>query len=265
MQRWRFSQRTLIRKISTTLEIESLDIQSPLRDLAYADVFKRKEPLLLRGIAKHWPALIDPSRKWSNLDALHERFNGTELDRPVRVEYGLHYMDPSVEVHYMLFSQFIRQMQEQTREASKRKYLAQQDLGDIPSLSDDIVEPEMCRNTGYRKVYKTNLWFGGSSGSVSPCHYDPYDNVLVQAVGCKEVILFHPSQSDFLYPSLGSIQKNTSNVDISNPDYSLFPHAKALNGYKVTLQEGDGLYIPKKWWHYIRTDSLSISVNFWWL
>lgn len=72
----------------------------------------------------------------------------------------LHYMDPSVEVHHMLFSQFIKQIQGRARELSKRQYSAQQDLGDIPSLSDDIVEPEMCRNTGYRKVYKTNIWFG---------------------------------------------------------------------------------------------------------
>ena len=30
------------------------------------------------------------------------------------------------------------------------------------------------------------------------------------------------------------------------------------------LEQGDGLFIPLRWWHYMRTQSLSCSVNYWW-
>jgi ribosomal protein L16 Arg81 hydroxylase len=30
------------------------------------------------------------------------------------------------------------------------------------------------------------------------------------------------------------------------------------------LGPGDVIYIPRGWWHHVRTLDLSISVNFWW-
>lgn len=30
------------------------------------------------------------------------------------------------------------------------------------------------------------------------------------------------------------------------------------------LEEGDMLYIPPKWWHYVRSLTTSLSVSFWW-
>lgn len=102
-------------------------------------------------------------------------------------------------------------------------------------------------------------------GSVSPCHYDPYHNVLVQVIGTKKIKRFDLKYSDYLYPAIGTLQKNTSLIDFDCPDYNRFPLACQLQGYEVTLQEGDAIYIPKKWWHYCRADDISCSVNFWWV
>jgi len=30
------------------------------------------------------------------------------------------------------------------------------------------------------------------------------------------------------------------------------------------LEEGEMLYIPPKWWHYVRSLTMSLSVSFWW-
>lgn len=30
------------------------------------------------------------------------------------------------------------------------------------------------------------------------------------------------------------------------------------------LEEGEMLYIPPKWWHYVRSLTTSFSVSFWW-
>jgi lysine-specific demethylase 8 len=249
--------------------VEELNAGLSHQDARYSDSFKRKEPLLLRNVAANWPAIVSPENQWKNIQKLKNRFVNHENDRLVRVEQGENYMDSNAEVLNIPFSQFLSQIAAENDDSnmertSRRLYLAQQELTEVPELMKDIAEPEMCRSTGYKRVYKTNIWFGGSQGSCSPCHYDPYDNILVQVVGQKEVILFSPSQTDHLYPALGSIQKNTSLVNISNPDYNIHPQARHLRGYRIILKEGDGLYIPKKWWHFIYTNSLSVSVNFWW-
>lgn len=30
------------------------------------------------------------------------------------------------------------------------------------------------------------------------------------------------------------------------------------------LEEGEMIYIPPKWWHYVRSLTPSLSVSFWW-
>jgi hypothetical protein len=44
----------------------------------------------------------------------------------------------------------------------------------------------------------TGLWIG-SSGNRTPLHYDLWHGFLVQLVGCKRVILFHPDETKHLY------------------------------------------------------------------
>ena len=42
------------------------------------------------------------------------------------------------------------------------------------------------------------------------------------------------------------------------------PQLTTEENKKVVLREGDGLYIPAAFWHYVRSLSPCISVNFWW-
>jgi len=162
-----------------------------------------------------------------------------------------------------------------------RIYLAQHNIDEIPILKDDIMIPRIC-NTGKGSLYRKNIWFGGPQGTVSPCHYDPFHNVLCQVIGEKEVILFDPCHTEALYPALHTVQKNTSQVDISRPDLMTYPlyedilrsietkkgivgDAAMLSIGRTILYPGDAVYIPFKWWHYCKTSKLSCSINFWWL
>jgi lysine-specific demethylase 8 len=43
-----------------------------------------------------------------------------------------------------------------------------------------------------------------------------------------------------------------------------FPDFGNLEFVDVILEEGDCLYIPVGWWHYVRSVSISFSVSFWW-
>ena len=44
----------------------------------------------------------------------------------------------------------------------------------------------------------TNLWIGVQP-TISPLHYDDYENLLCQTQGEKEVILFPPTDKEYLY------------------------------------------------------------------
>jgi [protein]-arginine 3-hydroxylase / protease len=222
----------------------------------------------MKGLAQNWPAVQNIDKKWSNIMKLRDRLTEFKVDYLVRVEFGNQYMDNNVqvkEVSFLSFLDYIIQSQTITNlDSFPRVYLAQQDLQDLPMLLEDLEIPLICLQTGYQQVYRTNLWLSGSLGSESPCHYDLYDNLLVQIVGTKRVLLFSPSQSDSLYPAITTFQKNTSLVNIVQPNYILHPKAKELMGVEANLEEGDAIYIPKKWWHFIQSSTTACSVNYWW-
>lgn len=53
-------------------------------------------------------------------------------------------------------------------------------------------------------------------------------------------------------------------VDLDNIDLKEFPRVENLDFMDCILEEGDLLYIPPKWWHYVRSLSISFSISFWW-
>jgi len=97
-------------------------------------------------------------------------------------------------------------------------------------LEDDIPEED---------VLKVNAWFG-PKGTVSPCHYDKYHNLLAQVVGKKYIRLLSPSSQ--LYPHSGSkMLYNTSQVLLidhfksrSDPSYRLTSLIQIETGFRTT-------------------------------
>ena len=108
-----------------------------------------------------------------------------------------------------------------------------------------------------------NAWFG-PEGTVSPCHHDPYDNLLSQVVGSKYIRIYHPSESSNLYPHSSGKMTNTSQVDVEHPDLLRFPNTSKATYLECVLSAGEMLYIPPKFWHYIRSLECSFSCSFWW-
>ena len=51
-------------------------------------------------------------------------------------------------------------------------------------------------------------------------------------------------------------QDGVERVDIE--EFKKIPYVECI------LEEGDTLYIPIGWWHYVRGLSVSFSVSFWW-
>jgi lysine-specific demethylase 8 len=163
-------------------------------------------------------------------------------------------------------------------------YLAQNEL--FPQVQNDIPIPTFCcepneaHGIGEGNLYHTMLWMGPKN-TVSPLHYDPLDNLLIQVVGWKRVLLFPPDDKSktfhtsndancsgdkqWHHAGVDENQYNTSAVDIENPDLERYPNFElAPIPFECTLGPGDALYIPKKWWHHVRSLDFSVSANIWW-
>jgi ribosomal protein L16 Arg81 hydroxylase len=53
-------------------------------------------------------------------------------------------------------------------------------------------------------------------------------------------------------------------VDVDVPDTEQFPLFASLDHWDCILEPGDMLFIPPKWWHYVKSLTVSFSVSFWW-
>ncbi|CAN6811597.1 unnamed protein product, partial [Brassica oleracea] len=53
-------------------------------------------------------------------------------------------------------------------------------------------------------------------------------------------------------------------VDLDNIGKTEFPEAVKLEFVHCILEEGEMMYIPPKWWHYVRSSTMSFLISFWW-
>ncbi|XP_044735753.1 bifunctional peptidase and arginyl-hydroxylase JMJD5 [Chrysoperla carnea] len=222
--------------------------------------FKPCIPVKLIGCIDHWPA----KTKWTNLDY----FIKIAGERTIPVEIGAHYVHENWTQKLMTMREFIMNyVCKEYDEESQRGYLAQHTLFDqLPQLRDDIIIPDYCALTDDDETNvepEINAWFG-PKGTLSPLHYDPKHNLLTQVIGSKQIILFSPDDSSYLYPYDDKLLFNTSQVDPISPNLKDYPEfGKAIKWYCV-LKPGEMLYIPPKWWHHVVSLEKSFSVSFWW-
>jgi hypothetical protein len=139
-------------------------------------------------------------------------------------------------------------------------YLAKCSLQDTPLAQTPAVQTIKTEldQLGLKPASSFNLWIG-PSGHVECLHYDPMDGTLIQLHGCKQIVLFPPSQTFNLYPYPFyahlrhglKLRSWFSRCYPDRPDFQAFPRLRqALQcRYDLTLQPGELLYIPAGWWH----------------
>ena len=229
---------------------------------AFRALHARARPVVLTGVTDGWPAM----QKWADLSWLRRQHGG----RLVPVELGS--LNGGEETTWgeriMPLSDFIdRHLASDANEHVPIGYLAQHPLFEqIPRLKRDFDVPHVCAASG-GGVRHVNAWLG-PAGTVTPLHFDSYDNILTQAVGYKRVRLYEASQTRWLYPKAAGgggvdAQGNVSAVDVEAPDHGRFPDFAHATALEALIGPGDGLFIPAGCWHHVRSLSTAFSVSFW--
>ena len=131
-------------------------------------------------------------------------------------------------------------------------------LQNCPDLVNDFQYPDL----GVSFFKKLPVLFVGGEGSKVVMHYDMdlANNFHFNFVGEKKVILYPPDQTGLLYKVPYSIV-SMEIIDMDKPDFENYPALLQAKGFETRLKHGDALYIPSKWWHWIKYEKPSLSLT----
>jgi len=202
-----------------------------LGDLSCTVVSFRISPILRKSIREHESMTIE-----SSLYSFHEWINNNNNDLDISNPFSnINKKNISIYGDYLRFKEtFINNIPK----FGKWNTLFNKD---IPNFNEE----------------NATLWIG-SKGSHTPLHYDSYGkNVIIQVKGTKKWKLWCPG--DKLQPLRLPFEESSiySSYDPKSQD-SIPPD------YEFVLEEGDVLFVPKHYWHYVETESdVAVSVNVW--
>ena len=238
-----------------------------------ADLLQSTQPVLLRGLVRHWP-LVQAAQRSDTAFCDHLRAFG----EGTRV--GLWRGGPEIEGRFFYnaaFSGFNFQ-----REVGRLGAL----LDDLLTLADEPRPPALYLGSteldgsfpGLRQHNDlpglgphqplASLWLGNRARVAA--HFDLPDNIACVVAGRRRFTLFPPDEVANLYIGpldLTPAGQAISLVDAAQPDLTRFPrYAQALRRAQVVeLDPGDAIFIPSQWWHGVESLApMNALVNFWW-
>ncbi|XP_059625923.1 lysine-specific demethylase JMJ31 [Cornus florida] len=268
----------------------------------FARIESQNVPAVFTGCIKNWKAFSNWNPSNGGLDYLQERVGSSIVEAMLSRSAPVFYGDiRSHERVPLPFSTFIGHCKEHFQntegghglpfesesdalagcetnqghlhigDGPQQIYLAQvpimsienEEMVQLGTLREDTQTPAFLEAKDLASI---NLWMNNGQ-TRSSTHYDPHHNILCIVSGRKQVVLWPPSASSFLYPMpLYGEASNHSSVALENPDFSIHPRAERSMEYsqKVILCAGDALFIPEGWFHQVDSDDLTIAVNFWW-
>ena len=225
------------------------------QDLTPQQFFKNhycaNRPLMIRGIAKDWPALS----LWS-LDYFEQKLGDKDVEvqanRNTSRDYEM-YKDKFTQ--RMPFSQFISLLR--NTESGNDVYLTAYNTGlngeSLAPLWEDVgtLEPYLKPSRG------GSFFWIGPKGTLTPFHHDLMNIFLMQVVGRKRVVMA---------PSFEIARMRNDRHCFSQ--WANDPKAAAQKGpnapflNEIIIEPGDALFLPVGWWHFVESLDLSFSLSF---
>jgi len=239
---------------------------------ALADIMRGERPVVIRGLVKHWPMVVDAAVSDQAFASRLLTFdNGAAVDALLMPPEEQGMIGYRGDAHAFNFNHHRVSV---TQALQKLLQFAGHDDAPgialqsapiatcLPGLLDQQAMPLL------NEAIKPRLWIGNRV--TTPAHFDEYHNIACVVCGTRRFTLFAPEQVRNLY--IGPLDFAPTGAAISmarldQPDDPRFPRLKlALAEARVAdLLPGDAIYIPPMWWHHVASlGSLNALVNYWW-
>ena len=246
--------------------VERSDVSA---DAIPADVLRSTQPVLLRGLVRHWPMVQAAQRSDA---AFCDYLRGFGADTRVALWRGgpeiggrFFYNDDFSGFNFRHeVAAFGALLDELLAGSADAVYMGSTELdGAFPGLRQ---QHPLASLDGFAPL--VSLWLGNRIQVAA--HFDLPDNIACVVAGRRRFTLFPPAQVANLYIGpldLTPAGQPVSLVDHARPDLERFPrYAQALEHAQVfELEAGDALFLPSQWWHGVESlEPISALVNFWW-
>ena len=236
------------------------------------DLLTTTEPLLLRGLVNHWPAVRAARRSVSAADEYIRRFyQGATVGAffaPPESGGRIFYNEDMSGFNYQPVMLKLDQVLDRIQRHQADEYPPAVYVG---STTVDTCLP------GFRQENDIDLgeldplvsiWLGNRTRVGA--HFDSPDNLACCVAGRRRFILFPPEELENLY--VGPLDftpagQSLSLVDFHRPDFEKYPRfEKALRNARLAeLEPGDAIFIPSMWWHHVEAlDRFNVLINYWW-
>ena len=160
----------------------------------------------------------------------------------------------------------VTKIQRKSKKPTARVYLAQASIANLPQgLRDDVPTPTIVQNAGKGDAYDSSIWLGDAP-TYTPLHRDPNPNLFVQLAGRKIVRLFKPKVGQSIFSKVQEKISGHASASMRGEEMMMGAEKEALEeevwgdnanhfrsaAWEAELGPGDGLFIPKGWWHSVK-------------
>jgi hypothetical protein len=215
------------------------------------DHYSQNQPVIITGMLDDCVART----RWS-IDDFAARFS----EREVEVQFGRN-ADQQYELNsiahkkQMLFGDYVRLVRDSgatndfymtANNNSKNRDALHELWDDMPALTE------------YMNGEKGGFFWFGPKGTVTPFHHDLTNNFMAQFIGSKKVRLIAPYEINVL----NNQRHCFTDVDGRDIDLARFPQMAGVPVLDVVLEEGEILFLPVGWWHFVEGLATSVTVAF---
>ena len=251
-------------------EVDGRELSSPAQFLR--EVVEPCFPVVMRGLVGGWPAVHAATRSAEEFRDYLLRFdNGGQMDAFVgepKIAGKYYYADDlkgfNFERRLMRFAEALNAiLATRGRSGEPTMYVGSIPVNEyLPGFAAQNVLQVLPAHVAPR------IWLGHAS-NVS-AHFDAFDNVACVVAGARRFTLYPPEAIEGLYVGpldntmAGQPVSLAASAPLDDGKYPLFREIRE-RALRAELRPGDGIYIPKLWWHQIEsTASFNGLVNYWW-